>query len=94
MAIWSLTTKALEQAGSRLTRNDEGDAHATKTAERLGHASPEITLRIYSHPLKSHGAAAARVYENVLAEVISDQHKTTSHDGTSANLSNCPCQSH
>jgi hypothetical protein len=39
-------------------------------AERLGHASPNITLSIYSHALPADNQAAATLWNNAMADVI------------------------
>jgi integrase len=42
----------------------------TAVAERLGHASPNITLSIYSHALPDDNEVAAKVWNDAMAEVI------------------------
>jgi integrase len=45
-------------------------APITAVAERLGHASPNITLGIYSHALPADNAAAAKLWNDAMADVI------------------------
>jgi integrase len=47
----------------------------TAVAERLGHASPNITLRIYSHALPLDNVTAARVWNDAMADVIRESRK-------------------
>lgn len=44
-------------------------------AKRLGHASPNITLSIYSHALEADEVAAAKIWNDAMADVISDNRK-------------------
>jgi len=41
-------------------------------AERLGHADQNITLSIYSHAIPADSRAAARVWNDTMADVIAD----------------------
>lgn len=45
-------------------------APITAVAERLGHASPNIKLSIYSHALPADNAAAAKLWNDVMADVV------------------------
>ena len=45
-------------------------APITAVSERLGHASPNITLGIYSHALPADNAAAAKLWNDAMADVI------------------------
>ena len=45
-------------------------APITAVAERLGHASPNITLGIYSHALPADNQAAAVLWNDAMGEVI------------------------
>ena len=45
-------------------------APITAVAERLGHASPSITLSIYSHALPADNAATAKLWNDAMASVI------------------------
>jgi integrase len=44
-------------------------------SERLGHANPNITLSIYSHAIPADSRAAAKVWDNALADVIQASRK-------------------
>ncbi len=50
-------------------------APITAVAERLGHASPNITLGIYSHALPADNQAAAKLWNDAMAEVIQESRK-------------------
>ena len=50
-------------------------APITAVAERLGHASPNITLGIYSHALPADNQAAAKLWNDAMADVISENRK-------------------
>jgi hypothetical protein len=43
---------------------------AAAVAERSGHASPNITLGIYSHALPMDNQATAQLWDNAMSEVI------------------------
>jgi integrase len=43
---------------------------AAVVAERLGHADQNITLSIYSHALPADSRAAAKIWNNAIAEVV------------------------
>jgi integrase len=45
-------------------------APITAVAERLGHASPNITLGIYSHALPADNQAAAKLWNDAMSDVI------------------------
>lgn len=47
----------------------------TTVADRLGHATPATTGKIYAHAIKSADAAAAEALENILAPVSNSQNK-------------------
>ncbi|MGC2660238.1 MAG: tyrosine-type recombinase/integrase [Bryobacteraceae bacterium] len=44
-------------------------------SDRLGHANPNVTLSIYTHPLKADKLAAAKVWEDAMADVIETKMK-------------------
>jgi hypothetical protein len=46
-------------------------------SKRLGHASPNITLGIYSHALPADEAAAAKIWNDALSDVISQDQKSS-----------------
>jgi integrase len=50
-------------------------APITAVAERLGHASPNITLGIYSHALPVDNQAAAKLWNDAMADVIQESRK-------------------
>jgi integrase len=50
-------------------------APITAVAERLGHASPNITLGIYSHALPMDNQATAQLWDNAMSEVIESSRK-------------------
>jgi integrase len=50
-------------------------APITAVAERLGHASPNITLSIYSHALPADNQAAAKLWNDAMADVIAESRK-------------------
>jgi integrase len=50
-------------------------APITAVAERLGHASPNITLGIYSHALPADNAATAKLWNTALGDVIAVSRK-------------------
>jgi integrase len=50
-------------------------APITAVAERLGHASPNITLSIYSHALPADNQAAAKLWSDAMADVIQNSRK-------------------
>jgi integrase len=50
-------------------------APITAVAERLGHASPNITLSIYSHALPADNQAAAKLWNDAMADVIQESRK-------------------
>ena len=43
--------------------------------ERLGHANPNITLSIYSHAIPEDSRAAAKIWDDALADVIQASRK-------------------
>ena len=47
-------------------------APITVVSERLGHASPNITLSIYSHALPADNRAAAKLWNDAMADVIQE----------------------
>jgi len=59
-------------------------APVTAVAERLGHASPNITLGIYSHALPADNKAAAKLWNNALGEVVRE---TRAQDARNRRLS-------
>jgi integrase len=50
-------------------------APITAVSERLGHASPNITLSIYSHALPADNQAAAKLWNDAMSEVIQESRK-------------------
>jgi integrase len=50
-------------------------APITAVAERLGHASPNITLGIYSHALPADNQAAAMLWNDAMAGVVAESRK-------------------
>jgi integrase len=78
-------SKLMRSAGLNATLHCLRHSHAstllsqgvpiTAVAERLGHASPNITLGIYSHALPADNQAAAKLWNDAMAEVISENRK-------------------
>ena len=64
-------------------------APITAVSERLGHASPAITLSIYSHALPADNEAAAKLWNDAMADVIqaSRQEASARKRGRLANVS-------
>jgi integrase len=58
-------------------------APITAVAERLGHASPNITLSIYSHALPADNQAAAKLRNDTMAGRIGDSRKRRAAGGLS-----------
>ena len=50
-------------------------APITAVSERLGHASPNITLSIYSHALPADNQATAKLWNDAMADVIAENRK-------------------
>jgi integrase len=50
-------------------------APITAVSERLGHASPNITLSIYSHALPSDNEAAAKLWNDAMSDVLEASRK-------------------
>jgi hypothetical protein len=44
-------------------------------AKRLGHASPNITLSIYSHALEADELAASKIWNDAMTDVIEADRK-------------------
>jgi integrase len=59
----------------------------TAVAERLGHASPAITLSIYSHALPADNEAAAKLWNDAMADVIQESRKEAARKRMLANVS-------
>jgi integrase len=55
-------------------------APITAVAERLGHASPNITLSIYSHALPADNQAAAKLWNDAMASVIAESRTQAAKD--------------
>jgi integrase len=55
----------------------------TAVAERLGHASPNITLAIYSHALPADNATAAKLWNDAMADVLRKSRQRISGGGLS-----------
>ena len=51
-------------------------------AERLGHASPNVTLSIYSHALPADNLAMAKLWNDALVEVLEESRKETAASGS------------
>jgi integrase len=62
-------------------------APITAVSERLGHASPNITLGIYSHALPADNQAAAKLWNDAMADVIAESRKKSRTRGMLANVS-------
>ena len=45
-------------------------APITAVSERLGHASPNITLSVYSHALPADNEATAKLWNDAMADVL------------------------
>jgi integrase len=58
-------------------------APITAVAERLGHASPNITLSIYSHALPQDGDAAAKLWNDTMAGLIGESKRRRAGGGLS-----------
>ena len=52
-------------------------------AERLGHASPNITLSIYSHALPADNQAAAKLWNDTMAGLVGESRKRRKSGGLS-----------
>jgi integrase len=61
-------------------------APITAVAERLGHASPNITLGIYSHALPTDNQATAQLWENAMSEVVESSRKEALKNRMSSNV--------
>ena len=61
-------------------------APITAVAERLGHASPNITLGIYSHALPMDNQATAQLWDNAMSEVIESSRKEALKNRMSSNV--------
>jgi integrase len=61
-------------------------APITAVAERLGHASPNITLSIYSHALPVDNQAAAKLWNDAMADVITESWKEAIKNRMSSNV--------
>src|ERR1039458_8167717 len=55
-------------------------------SERLGHADQNITLSIYSHAMPADTRAAAKVWNDAMADVIQDARKNSARDGMFARV--------
>ena len=51
-------------------------------AERLGHASPNVTLSIYSHALSADNLAMAKLWNDALVEVLEESRKEPAASGS------------
>jgi hypothetical protein len=60
---------------------------AGRLRERLGHRDPNITLAIYSHAVPADTRAAAKIWDDAMADVIDAGRKTAAISGTLAH----PC---
>jgi integrase len=61
-------------------------APITAVAERLGHASPNITLGIYSHALPVDNQATAQLWDNAMSDVIESSRREVLKSGMSSNV--------
>jgi integrase len=61
-------------------------APITAVSERLGHASPNITLSIYSHALPADNSAAAKLWNDAMADVIQESRKEALKKRMSSNV--------
>jgi integrase len=61
-------------------------APITAVSERLGHASPNITLSIYSHALPADNEAAAKLWNDAMADVIQSSRKEVLKNRMSSNV--------
>jgi integrase len=61
-------------------------APITAVSERLGHASPNITLGIYSHALPADNQAAAKLWNDAMAEVIQESRKEAARKRVLSNV--------
>jgi hypothetical protein len=52
-------------------------------SERLGHRNPSVTLGIYTHALQADELAAAKVWEDVMADVIENELKPNAKNALS-----------
>ena len=62
-------------------------APITAVAERLGHASPNVTLGIYCHPLPADNQATAKLWNTALGDVIAESRKKAQSRRMLANVS-------
>jgi integrase len=62
-------------------------APITAVSERLGHASPNITLAIYSHALPADNQAAAKLWNDAMAEVVQKNREKMVRSGSLAKSS-------
>jgi integrase len=53
---------------------------AAHCGKRLGHANPAITLSIYAHALEADEVAAARIWEDAMADVIGTHKRQTNEN--------------
>jgi hypothetical protein len=61
-------------------------APITAVSERLGHASPNITLGIYSHALPADNEAAAKLWNDAMADVIAESRKEAAKNRMLSNV--------
>ena len=54
--------------------------------ERLGHANSTVTMNIYAHALEADELAAAKIWEDAMADVIQEQRKISGYAGVSQNV--------
>jgi hypothetical protein len=62
-----------------------GVPHAV-VSERLSHADQNITLSIYSHALPADTRAAAKIWNDAMADVIWQARKSAARDGMLAHV--------
>ena len=71
----------LKGAGLHSLRHSHASERLSKGApiptdsKRLGHANPNITLSIYAHALEADELAAAKIWDDAMANVISDNQR-------------------
>jgi hypothetical protein len=61
-------------------------APITAVSERLGHASPNITLSIYSHALPSDNQASAALWNNALGDVVKQSRERAARQNLSKSV--------
>ncbi len=85
--VWARVVELMRKAGLQALVCARRRLHASSllsngvpiavVSERLGHSDQNITLSIYSHALPADTKAAARVWNDTMADVIADARKHT-----------------